>query len=420
MTPRFLQLHTLTSYPGALLNRDDAGFAKRLPFGGVTRTRVSSQCLKRHWRLFKGPHGLVEMDRPESIRSRLSFERYVFAPLVNEGIAEPLARAVTASLMNRVLGAKDKVEAEPKKKKGAKAAAAEVVTEPAPEAASTELKTSQLTVLGRAELDYLLTLARAVCTDTTDPKTASEAVKTRLGKEGVKNLAAMKNAAGLDAALFGRMVTGDILARGDAALHVAHAFTVHAEHSETDYFTAVDDLQGSGEDDAHGSAHINTQELTSGLFYGYVVVDVPLLIANLEGGTAKDSPTQDKALASQVIEKVIHLVTKVSPGAKLGSTAPHGYAQLLLAETGNEQPRTLANAFLKPVATDARHPDLLENAFAALGHHLRDLDQMYGAHGERQLAALGDVPGLRDALRIKETMSIPALASWAAQQVKGT
>ena len=43
MTMRFLQIHTLTSYAAALLNRDDAGLAKRLPYGGVSRTRISSQ-----------------------------------------------------------------------------------------------------------------------------------------------------------------------------------------------------------------------------------------------------------------------------------------------------------------------------------------------------------------------------------------
>ena len=50
-TPRFLQIHTLHSYPAALLNRDDSGLAKRMPFGGSVRTRISSQCLKRHWRM---------------------------------------------------------------------------------------------------------------------------------------------------------------------------------------------------------------------------------------------------------------------------------------------------------------------------------------------------------------------------------
>ena len=49
-TARFLQIHTLHSYSAALLNRDASGWAKRMDFGGATRTRISSQCLKWHWR----------------------------------------------------------------------------------------------------------------------------------------------------------------------------------------------------------------------------------------------------------------------------------------------------------------------------------------------------------------------------------
>ena len=30
-TPRFLQIHTLHSYPAALLNRDDSGLGNRMP-----------------------------------------------------------------------------------------------------------------------------------------------------------------------------------------------------------------------------------------------------------------------------------------------------------------------------------------------------------------------------------------------------
>ena len=37
--PRFIQIHTLHNYPAALLNRDDAGLAKRLPYGDKVRTR---------------------------------------------------------------------------------------------------------------------------------------------------------------------------------------------------------------------------------------------------------------------------------------------------------------------------------------------------------------------------------------------
>lgn len=47
---RFIQLHILTAYPPANLNRDDQGRPKTARMGGYERLRVSSQCLKRTWR----------------------------------------------------------------------------------------------------------------------------------------------------------------------------------------------------------------------------------------------------------------------------------------------------------------------------------------------------------------------------------
>ena len=46
----FLQLHLLTVYPPACLNRDDLNRPKTAVMGGVPRLRVSSQSLKRAWR----------------------------------------------------------------------------------------------------------------------------------------------------------------------------------------------------------------------------------------------------------------------------------------------------------------------------------------------------------------------------------
>ncbi|MDX9825963.1 MAG: type I-E CRISPR-associated protein Cas7/Cse4/CasC, partial [Sphaerochaeta sp.] len=42
---KFLQIHVLTSYPPANLNRDDLGRPKTAIVGGTTRLRVSSQSL---------------------------------------------------------------------------------------------------------------------------------------------------------------------------------------------------------------------------------------------------------------------------------------------------------------------------------------------------------------------------------------
>src|SRR5579859_3672954 len=95
---KFLQFHALTSYPASLLNRDDVGLAKRIPFGGVVRTRISSQCLKRHWRTFQGEHALNQIridgqDVRESVRSRQTFGEYVVKPLLEEGIARDVVEA---------------------------------------------------------------------------------------------------------------------------------------------------------------------------------------------------------------------------------------------------------------------------------------------------------------------------------------
>lgn len=402
MSKRFLQLHVLTSYPAALLNRDDAGFAKRLPFGNGVRTRISSQCLKRHWRTHDGMFSLAEIGVDMAVRSRLTFQRKIYEPLVAEGVNPGLADAVTRALMESVLGqsakAKSKAEAEDK--------------------VGNEIQTSQITVLGVPELMWMLDEARAVCAEQTDVKKVGEALKNRLGKDGKKNLQALKNAAtGLDGAMFGRMVTSDILARGDAAVHVAHAFTVHAEQTESDYFSAVDDLLQI-EDGKLGSGHINSTELTSGLYYVYLAVDLPLLVSNLEGCHRKEWESADKDLAARVVEHLTQLVATVSPGAKLGATAPYAYASLVLAELGNSQPRTLANAFLNTVNTTRNNPDLLANTYQALAGHIRDLDAMYGISTARQLAATGAINDLLSAIGTSKALSLSELASWIGKEVR--
>lgn len=393
--PRFIQIHTLTSYPASLLNRDDVGFAKRMPFGGETRTRISSQCLKRHWRTFDGEDRLAPAE-DLSIRSRQTFQRYVVEPLLGDGVNVAVVRAVTEAIMAEVLG-------ESAKAKKAKEDSEE----------GDSLQTGQIVVLGRPEVDFMLSLARGVCAGVDDPKQAKDAVKKALTKEAKENLRALRRAAGLDAALFGRMVTSDILARGDAAVHVAHAFTVHAEATESDYFSAVDDLLAG--DEELGSGHIGSTELTSGLFYGYVVVDVPLLVSNLEGCKRADWRGADRGLAGKVVERLIHLITKVSPGAKLGSTAPYSYAHMALLEVGNAQPRTLANSFLDPVRGRG---DLVKRAYGELAGHLGELDRMYGPVTERRVAALGPVELLQTVAEQQEG-GVPGLAAWAGGVVRG-
>jgi len=402
---KFIQIHTLTSFSGVLLNRDDSGMAKRIPYGGVSRTRVSSQCLKRHWRTHKGIHSLSNIDIPKSVRSRYTFDEKIAKPLIADGLDKRTVREATKSLMLYLLGDKAKAKGNARENDEASDEASE---EEAPSEA-TILKTDQITVFGEKELAYLRDQVRVVCSFMKGRKKASSVIKEVIGKEGLANLKALQCGAGLDAAMFGRMVTSDNMARVDSAIHVAHAFTVHAETTEADYFSAIDDLQ-KDVDNSLGSGHINTTELTSGLFYCYVAIDVPLLVSNITGCKAEDFENADRELPSKVIESLMHLIAKVSPGAKLGSTAPYAWSEIVVVEKGNEQPRRLDKAFCEPVSTNG---NVIKNACDALAKCYLDMVEMYG-NGDQvsKHAAMINLPSLEEAFGKK--LSFDELVTFAS------
>ena len=120
--PRFLQIHTLHNYSATLLNRDDAGLAKRLPYGDAIRTRISSQCLKRHWRVADDAFALKNLDVPMAVRSRAFIERIEGAMLA-EGVDQGIANTVAAALRDALKKPLDKLikEAGKPKKKNKKA-----------------------------------------------------------------------------------------------------------------------------------------------------------------------------------------------------------------------------------------------------------------------------------------------------------
>jgi CRISPR system Cascade subunit CasC len=379
-TPRFIQIHTLHNYPGALINRDDSGAAKRLPYGDAIRTRISSQCLKRHWRKAEDKFALSGLGVPMAVRSRTTLD-LIRSRIQERGVSEPLAQVAAEGL--RAAGLLDK----PKDVKGKEA-----------------LETGQAVLLGYAEIEYLVERCSALAREHQEAPALKSAI-ARFLKEEKNNLAALVHGSGLESALFGRMVTSDILASRDAAIYVAHAFTVHEAQVENDYFTVVDDL--SRESGELGSAGIFETELASGLYYGYVVIDVPQLIANLEG--TKDEwtalPVERRELAARVAHHLLHLIATVSPGAKRGSTAPFDWAKFMLVEAGDWQPRSLAGAFQN--ALRLNQGDIRKNAVGKLAEEISKHDAAYGASVARRFLALDDVE-----VPHAQRLPLAALANW--------
>ena len=387
MEARFVQIHTLHSYPAALLNRDDSGLAKRMLFGDAVRTRISSQCLKRHWRTSTDKYALSSLAGAEdSIRSRNIIERKVIPALQMAGISDEVIAAVQDAFHEGVYGSGGK-----------------------------DLRSRQVLLLGLPEVEFLQNRAMEICAQCPDDPEAATAMAKLLFSASGKNAEHQNFKAfreqtlmpgGLTAALFGRLITADTGADIEAPIHVAHALTVHEEESEVDYFSAMDDLQSDTE--RTGSAHIGETELSSGLYYGYVVVDVPGLVSNVTGCRAEEwLAEEDKELAGKIVEHLIHLIAKVSPGAKKGSTAPYSAAEMILIEISDNQPRTLANAFRKPVAPQ------MDEAMDRLSKYMLRVDKNLVGGESRRMMSIEEY-NLPDA----QWMDCPSLAAWAGGSIR--
>lgn len=368
----FLQIHSLHGYSAALLNRDDSGLAKRMTYGGAIRTRISSQCLKRHWRMAGGPHSLHAIDGATAdVRSRETVTRRVIGPLADAGHDPKAVGAIEAAFQRAVYGEKGETSA-----------------------------SRQPLLLGEPEIRFLANKAREIAEASGSDAKAAEKAAKEWEKGARANMKTLRDncrlPGGIAAALFGRMVTSDVEANLDAPVHVAHAFTVHGEESESDYFTVVDDLQRI--EDEPGADHIGETELTSGLFYGYVVLDRKMLLENVGG---------DDRMAGTVAQHLVHLIATVSPGAKLGSTAPYGYASWMLIEAGDCQPRSLAEAFRVPCQPS------VEAAQERASAHLAQLDAAYATGESRRLMSLSRSP-----MPGAELLALPELAQWAGAAIR--
>ena len=338
---RFVQLHILTSYPPSNLNRDDTGSPKTAVVGDSMRLRISSQSLKRAWRtsdIFAS-----SMEGHLGTRTKeMGVE--VYKALLGKGVSEKNARDWAKSIAacfgkrkpDRKVGKDEDLKVEQPDKKVNK---------------NEELHVEQLVHFSPEEKLAIDALVLQLAASKTAPT-----------EEDLSLL--RKNSTAVDIAMFGRMLAATPAFNTEAAVQVAHAITVHKAAVEDDYFIAVDDLN-TGEVDV-GAAHIGELGFGAGVFYLYLCIDREQLQKNLGG---------DAELTARALTALLHAVTKVAPTGKQNSFASRAYAGYVLAEKGDQQPRSLAQAFLSPV----KGPDTLANAIEALDKRRKNFDAVYGA-----------------------------------------
>lgn len=362
------EIHILQNHAPSNLNRDDTGSPKECVFGGYTRARISSQCLKRTLRrsdVFQqalGADGLATRTRqlPEEVRKAFAGDA---------ALADEAAKKASG------FGTKEGKEQEPK---GGK------------------YLTAQSMFLTDADIAAVVETLRTAA----DGKPLAQ-----FAKIPAKDLQAQAQSRGfrpvtVDVALFGRMTTSEAFRDVEAACQVAHALSTHKVDHEFDYFTAVDDLQGANEteqEEDSGADMIGDVEFNSACYYKYFSVDAEGLVDNLTGRRTfrqdqSDRP-QAQAVAGRALAALLRAAVTITPTGKQNSFAAHQLPSLILVEARPyPTPVSYANAFVEPVRTPKDGSDLTRASLGKLATHVEALTSGFNLEASARLLLVPEDP----------------------------
>jgi len=351
----FVEIHLIQNFSPANLNRDDTNTPKDCEFGGVRRARISSQCFKKSIRnYFNNPNTFQPDDlslRTIRIEEAISDQ---LVKLVSEKSPEDISKVCEALL-----------------------ALCEIKLE--------DGMSQYLLFLGKREIASLAEIASKnfdkllpVIASTKDgdktleTKKKAPAKNEKKQKKDVVNsdiakqvLAVLNGGKAVDLALFGRMITNLPEKSMEASCQVAHAISTHRVAMESDYFTAIDDLKPA---DTSGAVMLGTVDFNSSCFYRYAVVDVSQLTKNLHN---------DQNLAVKATEEFINGMVHAIPTGKQNSMAAHNLPSAVMIVIRSSGQWSLANAFEKPVRTEASR-SLLQGSIEELCSYYSQISNAYG------------------------------------------
>ena len=352
---KLIELHILQSFPVSCLNRDDLGAPKSATFGGVTRARISSQCLKRAIRLY-AKELCPELFAGE--RSKLII-RPIAEAAVKHGASPEKADELSKKLCDELATFDEKAF----KEKGI-------------------LKVKTLMFLSPFERDEIGKEVARILGESKDAKTLDKKIKSAAAKV---QEAKLKDAA--DIALFGRMVATDQSLTVEGAAMFSHALSTHRANNDIDFYTAVDDRQAEDptieEEDRAGSGMMGTLEFTSGVYYRYVGLNLGML---WNEDHLEVLPVEDRR---RVVDAFLRASILAVPGSRKNSMNAHtlpGYVLGLVKEKA--QPLQLINAFEKPLYSK---DGLMDASMAALKKHHEQLKTTWGIQPTLEVA-IPDIP----------------------------
>jgi len=348
-----IEVHIIQNHAPSNLNRDDSGSPKSAIFGGYRRARISSQCLKRCYRTSKTFRnhvdglGMHTCAMPDEVIRRV----------LNKGVEltaneqKKLKTALVKVIKKGEGGRGDSSDSD----QGKEAESQEVERAAAQK---DKLKTAQSVFWREMELNAL---AEGVRQWVQNDKSVEFEAKAALKEAGL-------SWAGIpvDMALFGRMVTSDLMHNVEASSQFAHAISTHEFAREFDLWTRVDDRRdgrldfydafGAGEKLESGTDGMGDAEFTSACYYSYFNVDFCALVDNLTGKALKhdldDSNEREdaKRRASNAVIGLLKAAIFERPSGKFNSMATPSLPSLVLVEVRDSHVSvSYADAFAKPV-----------------------------------------------------------------------
>lgn len=284
----YVDVHALQTLPPSCVNRDDTGSPKTAVYGGVPRSRVSSQAWKHAMR-----EEFNDIFREEDLGKRT---KYVVEMVLDK--------------IQKIDPGMDPAKAYKLAENAIKNAGISIETK------NSETKAKALTFLSQKQAE---SLARLILEDEKDKK---------------KYKAVLTVDPSIDMALFGRMVASDPTLNWDASCQVSHSISTHKCATEYDYFTAVDDL---GPEDNAGAGHIGVSEFNSSTLYRFATINVNELAQSLGSQTP------------EVVEGFIQAFIHSMPTGKQNSFANRTLPSLIYVTVREDQPVSLAGAFEKAI-----------------------------------------------------------------------
>ncbi|MGW4506852.1 type I-E CRISPR-associated protein Cas7/Cse4/CasC [Streptomyces sp. NPDC004436] len=391
MSRTILDVHILQTVPPSNINRDDTGAPKSAVYGGVRRSRVSSQAWKKATR--KAFEDLLDPDEL-GVRTKKVVEALTARIRAREeSLSAEVVWPMAAEIIHAATGAK--IEA-PTRGSATKGNAKDTTDEPAAEPQAPQ--SSYLLFLSARQLDGLAELAIEGLAKKADPKVF---VKESGLKARAKQIASTRHS--VDIALFGRMVADTTDINVDAAAQVAHALSVHPVDLETDYFTAVDDQNSDAET---GAGMIGTVDFNSATLYRYAAVDIDLLTRNLDAGLTDGE--HNRTPVRRAVEAFIEAFALSMPTGKLNTFGNNTLPDAVIVKLRSARPISFVGAFENPIAQDTADGHV-RAACQALAEHIPAVETAFGAPADhtwilragkqtQDLAGLGNDVNLRELL----------------------